>query len=228
MALEEKKMGLLRSHPELPPHQNKRRSGNQRHQPFLPTSGCVIPRREKCQKWSENQQGHNCTWLLHLRERHGRGEGAAMPPSLRGCLLSAVLRLPVAPTPQSSFQAASHPKSHLKGMKLDQDTVLSGWRENGINPRLHPCFKRRAELLLGNKLPREEEDGAYPVAAVLPLGSSEPVPSCSQNQWGLCCPQLGTGAAGTEHPAPTLSASHTSSLLRLRGCVKPTELTREG
>lgn len=165
---------------------------------------------------------------MHLRRRHGRGEGAAMPPSLRGCLLSAVLRLPVAPTPQSSFQAASHPKSHLKGMKLNQDTVLSGWRENGINPRLHPCFKRGTELLLGNKLRQEEEDGAYPVAAVLPLGSSEPVPSCSQNQWGLCCPQLGTGAASTEHPAPTLSASHTSSLLRLRGCVEPTELTREG
>ena len=63
-----------------------------------------------------------------------------MPPSLRGCLLSAVLRLPVALTPQSSFQAASHPKSHLKGMKLEQDTLLSGQRENGVNPHLRPCF----------------------------------------------------------------------------------------
>lgn len=33
----------------------------------------------------------------------------------------------------------------------------------------------------------------YPVAAILPLGSSKPVPSCSQNQQGLCCPQQSWG-----------------------------------
>lgn len=63
------------SHPELSPYQCKRRSGNQRHQLSLPTSGCVIPQRQKCQKWGKNQQGHDCTLLLHFRCE--RVEGAA-------------------------------------------------------------------------------------------------------------------------------------------------------
>lgn len=88
MALEEKKMGLPRSHPELPPHQNKRRSGNQRQQPFLPTSGCVTPRREKCQKWSENQQ---VTTVLGFCTSDGdMGEGRVLRchhPSVAACFL---------------------------------------------------------------------------------------------------------------------------------------------
>ena len=181
------------SHPELTPRQNERRSGNQRRQPSLPVSGCVTPRRKKCQKWGENQQDHNYTWLLCLRGRHGRAEGAAMPPSLRGCLLSAVLRLPVALTPQSSFQAASLPKSHLKGMKLEQDTPF--WPEGKQSKSTSAPL-----LLMAHRASPWEQAASgrgrsslYPVAAILPLGNSKPVPSCSQNQQGLCCPQQSWG-----------------------------------
>lgn len=68
------------------------------------------------------------------------GEQRVLQCPSHGCLLSAVLRPPAHLHSPEQCQAASHPKPHLKGMELDQDTLLSVWRENRVNPQLCLCF----------------------------------------------------------------------------------------
>lgn len=152
-----------------------------------------------------------------------------MPPSLRGCLLSAVLRCPVALTPQSSFQAASHPKSYLKRHEIGPGHSPfwpeGKWSKSMSAPLL--LTARRASPWEQATL-ESGRSSLYPVAAVSPLGSSKPVPSCSQNQQALCCPQQSWGCQYGASCTDAVSQRHTSSLLCPPGCVEPTESMREG
>lgn len=156
-------------------------------------------------------------------ERDVGGQRVLQCPS-HGCLLFEVLILPAHLYSPEQCQAASHPKSHLKGMKLDQDTPF--WMERKQSKSTSAPLLLMACRFFSLRTSHLRKRNMHPAPCGCCLTPQQQQVCASRMNRDFAVPSR-AGTAGPEYSAQTLSASHTSSPLCSLECTGTTVPRRE-